>query len=188
MTPEEEEQPHLIVDEDERDASPLSLSHEVLLSTTLHNARDALLEALVVNQGDYNTDQFRDALEPLQQHYANLGMDVRQTSPEQGLWWTLTKPSFFGNLGKNDAGDPMYTLGRMAFDMFQPAQLVCSLQGNFNSISSVSERQAAALIAADQVPKSLLADVQDSASTGVLRTYKYVVRRFYLVCKCSCVS
>jgi hypothetical protein len=53
------------------------------------------------------------------------------------MWLTLTKPTFFGHLGPNDNGDPMYTLGRMSFDMFSPTNIVCSIQGNFNHVRPV---------------------------------------------------
>ena len=96
----------------------------------------------------------------LQQHYQQLQQQLQcPYQAHEGTWLTLTKPTFFGCVGENDQGDPMYTLGRMTFDMFQPSGLVCSLQGNFNAVEAV-----------DQVPECLVLLVGTDPS--VLRSYK----------------
>ena len=85
------------------------------------------------------------------------------------MWLTLTKPNFFDCLGDNDQGDPMYTLSRMSFNMFSPANLICSLQGNFNSVELLVNDGERTM----PVPKSLSDAVLGSAGSQVeLRTYK----------------
>jgi hypothetical protein len=84
------------------------------------------------------------------------------------MWLTLSKPTYFGNLGETSAGDPMYTLGRMAFDMFVPTQLVCSLQGNFNPVHVVPPEERACLT--EKCPKSLAEEIGNGGT--VLREYK----------------
>jgi hypothetical protein len=144
-------------------------------------AKDDLLHALAISGGDVDTKAFADALIPLVRHYAETGWNA--CDPEgiysnyvdtrrlEGMWLTLTKASYFGNLGETPAGDPMYTLGRMSFDMFLPTQLVCSLQGNFNSVEVVSPEERAALM--DTCPKSLRDDISNGHS--VVRKYEYVI-------------
>ena len=124
-----------------------------------------------------DTKAFADALIPLVHHYAETGWDAcdpegiysnyADTRRLEGMWLTLTKASYFGILGETPAGDPMYTLGRMSFDMFLPTQLVCSLQGNFNSVGAVSSEERAALM--DTCPKSL----RDEISNGKSNVRKY---------------
>lgn len=120
-------------------------------------AKEGLLQALAVSGGETSAPEFTSNLDILVQN-------AQHQSP-QGLWLTLTKPTFFDNLGENDSGDPMYTLARMSFDMFSPAQLVCSLQGNFNEVQTVQSHDVI-------VPKNLREEVSDQAT--VLQTYKYV--------------
>jgi hypothetical protein len=130
----------------------------------VREARDGLLEAVAGTGGIITPDlyQFHECLNILERQ------QVFQS--EEGMWLSLTLPSYYGNLGENDAGDPRYTLGRMAFDMFSPTRLVCSLQGNFNSVERVTDEQRAAMLM--HVPKALQEEVM--VNTSVLRTYKYV--------------
>lgn len=145
---------------------------------SMESLKEALFHALAIAGGDATTDAFRDALEPLAKHYDELGWDARlehsgggsDRAALEGMWLTLTKASFFGSLGENADGDPLYTLGRMAFDMFLPTQLVCSLQGNFNPVHIVPPDMRPCTEA--EIPKNLLEEVE--MGTHVLRTYKYV--------------
>ena len=141
-------------------------------------ARDGILHALAANGGDPTGALFDESLAVLEQQFAASTMtnhtDTRSAAADaalSGMWLTLTKPMFFGCLGTNEEDDPMYTLGRMTFDMFAPTNLICSLQGNFNSIErvcSVEERQA--LLQSAHVPKAFREEVE--AGESVLRTYK----------------
>jgi hypothetical protein len=143
-------------------------------SSSLSGTRDALLQALAIAQGDTNTAEFDASLQILIDHYRSITVTHPKEQQQhydqcmEGMWLSLTKPTFFDCLGENDAGDPMYTLGRMSFDMFTPTNLVCSLQGNFNEIESVQQdhRSDSTL----RIPKALRDEVIHSDT--VLRTYK----------------
>jgi hypothetical protein len=134
-------------------------------------ARDGILQALAIAGGDVTSPKFQSCLQTLESSFNLTGVDTRSSRSRiatEGLWLTLTKPSFYANLGDNDQGDPMYTLGRMSFDMFSPTSLVCSLQGNFNSVERVSDTDRAGVLEA--VPNGLREEVE--AGNSVLRTYK----------------
>ena len=121
----------------------------------LQAARDGLLLALSAAGGRTDGHAFRQCLTTLHEHYQQTGHDVRfshnhssstttaATSAanvsSEGTWLTLTQPVFRDCLGENDQGDPQYTLGRMSFQMFRPAPLVCSLQGNFNCVQATKQ-------------------------------------------------
>lgn len=139
------------------------------IQTAVETARDGILHALAVFKGETTSTEFQTALFFLTEHYLRLGTDAcrpDQTSTE-GVWLTLTKPTFFYCLGENDSGDPMYTLGRMSFDLFSPSETICSLQGNFSRVERVDGRTAALM---KSVPKSLYKEVQ--VGNTVLRTYE----------------
>lgn len=143
------------------------------IAPTMETYKEAVFHALAIHGGDATTDAFHAALEPLAKHYDELGWDARleHASSErvlEGMWLTLSKASFFGSLGENPNGDPLYTLGRMAFDMFLPTQLVCSLQGNFNPVRIVPPELRPTT--EQEIPKNLLEEVE--MGTHTLRTYK----------------
>jgi hypothetical protein len=142
-----------------------------LKDATVTTARDGILQALAIAGGDVTSPKFQSCLQTLESYFNLTGVDTRSSSSRvasEGLWLTLTKPSFYANLGENDQGDPMYTLGRMSFDMFSPTSLVCSLQGNFNSVERVADTDRPGVLEA--VPKGLREEVE--AGNSVLRTYK----------------
>lgn len=95
--------------------------------------------------------------------YSDSQIDGRDKC--EGMWLTLSKPTYKDNLGPNQEGDPQYTLGRMAFDMFRPTQLVCSIQGNFNQVKRILRGGVLA-------PKSLQEEVTEGLES--LQTYKCV--------------
>ena len=154
---------HLIEEEEESTSS----EH-------LAKARDGILHALAATKGEVDSDLFKKALDSLLKHFPSHSLDTRLhlTDKEhiEGMWLQLSKPSYFGCLGENEKGDPMYTLGRMAFDMFSPTHLVCSLQGNFNPVEIVNEGKRKTML--DQVPTSLVEEVESGET--ILRTYDIV--------------
>ena len=163
----------MLVENDEQDTHGRAASDS--LEESLVERRDALLQALAISGGDAQAESFAQTIDPLAEVFEEQDLDTRQVDGDseqsvQGTWLTLTKPTFFGNLGENDAGDPMYTLGRMTFDMFSPTNLVCSLQGNFNSIEIVGDEQRGEMLQAGLVPKGLREEVENR--DVVLRTYK----------------
>jgi hypothetical protein len=154
----------------------MDIEKEISLEESLVKRRDELLRALAISGGDAQAEAFVETIDPLHEVFEEQDVDTRLVTNEnsektvQGTWLTLTKPTFFGNLGENDSGDPMYTLGRMTFDMFSPTNLVCSLQGNFNSIEVVGDEQRDEMLKAGLVPKGLREEVENREV--VLRTYK----------------
>lgn len=158
--------------------SLLSIPSEIQQTDCMEVTKEGLLHALSISGGDVSTPEFEAALLPLVQRYQELGWDARDpdgiysnyanTRRVEGMWLTLSKPTYFGNLGETSNGDPMYTLGRMAFDMFLPTQLVCSLQGNFNPVAVVPTEERAALM--EQCPKALREEIGNGSS--ILRKYE----------------
>jgi hypothetical protein len=144
------------------------------VTSAIETSRDSLLQSLAASQGDVESDKFKSSLDTLSQHFSQQALDTRPhltgTGSIEDTWLTLSKPSYFGCLGENDNGDPMYTMGRMSFDMFSPTNLVCSLQGNFNLVEIVAEEDRKELL--DKVPKSLREEVE--CRKTVLRTYHVV--------------
>jgi hypothetical protein len=159
------------LDDDDDDMSRLSMS---TLDDEVQQARDDVLQALAVTGGEVSTDHFKATVDPLEKYFSKQDLDTRPhvvgTNSIAGMWLTLSKPNFFGCLGQNENGDPMYTLGRMSFDMFSPTNLVCSLQGNFNPVEVVTPEERKGML--DLVPKSLRDEVE--SGTTVLRTYHVV--------------
>jgi hypothetical protein len=138
--------------------------------TKLSIAREGLLNALASSDGDADDEDFQKCLSILE--YSNVLPQQQQqqhSSSNKGMWLSLTKPTFFGCLGTNEEGDPLYTLARMSFDMFTPGDLVCSLQGVFNEVTDVSDLARSDLV----IPKSLVDEARDRRTS--LQTYTYVV-------------
>ena len=184
----EQEGPHFVEDDyqvvtDSNDDQASTIS---TVSNKIEKARDDILHNLAISDGDVESDDFKTKVVPLEKFFLGQEVDTRRMPQQQqhhdnlfasaaadsidGMWLTLSKPNFFGNLGQNDNGDPMYTLGRMSFDMFSPTNLICSLQGNFNRIEIVSGEDRKAMLEA--VPKKLREEVESGKT--VLRTYHVV--------------
>eukprot|EP00536_Pseudo-nitzschia_multiseries_P009411 jgi/Psemu1/242117/estExt_Genewise1.C_2610049 len=176
----EQEGPHLVVDE--YDVVFASEEDQMSISSVdkMEEARDEILRVLAIND-DVESEDFKSTIRPLEKFFAAQEIDTRSmpealmdlpSSPDPigGMWLTLSKPNFFGKLGENDNGDPLYTLGRMSFDMFSPTNLICSLQGNFNRIEIVEEEERKAML--EQVPTKLREEVESGKTA--LRTYHVV--------------
>lgn len=87
-----------------------------------------------------------------------------------GTWMVISPPDYPSVLGKNLEGDSLFTLGRMTFGMFEPSDLICSIQKQYNTIKSVKSRDLHLY-----VPKSLRLEVaheRGRKSGGRLKTYK----------------
>lgn len=166
-----------VVEDSPLDSSSTTVEPKLInpLSAISNSARDEVLRALAVTHGDVDSPKFKQSLDPLLRYFSQKELDTRphvvaDNDSVDGTWLTLSKPSFFGCLGENDSGDPMYTLGRMSFDMFSPTNLVCSLQGNFNPVEVVSEEERKKML--ECVPKALREEVESGKT--VLRTYHVV--------------
>jgi hypothetical protein len=185
-----EEGVHLVMEDDDDDDALTTANNsmddrsltELTLTIKINKARDDILRVLAINDGDVESDEFKIKIDPLEKFFLTRDIDTRTQqalrshlfpSPAksiEGMWLTLSKPSWFGCLGLNDNGDPMYTLGRMSFDMFSPTNLVCSLQGNFNRVEIVSGEDRKAML--QFVPTKLREEVENGET--VLRTYHIV--------------
>ena len=51
-----------------------------------------------------------------------------------GEWKQINSPEYPGMLGLDDQGNPQYTLGRLAFGIFEPKDLVCSISDVLNPL------------------------------------------------------
>ncbi len=137
----------------------------------IDNAKLDVIRSLTISGGDVTSKPFLFALEQLRNLYTMTGFDARKSSSRsspshlEGNWFTLSRPHFNECIGTNTAGEYMYTLGRMSFDMFTPGNLVCSIGGIFNSIEIVEDRDNLR-----SIPKSLKDDI--AKSECVLRRYE----------------
>ena len=149
--------------------------------------RSELVDALQSVQGDVTTKRFMSSLEVLTRFYKASGRDARANpwnvgGPAgadilEGSWLNISRPNYVECLGQNTENDFMYTLGRMSFDMFQPSNLICSVQSTHNTIKMIGEREELPAC----VPNSLKNEVAslcnssdgDSASKRpLLRSYE----------------
>jgi len=167
--------------------------------------RSELIEALQNVSGDVKDKRFLSSLEVLARFYKASGRDARvnpwsgrresdesgygyyggdiggPTSSDllEGSWLNMSRPNYVECLGNNADGDFMYTLGRMSFDMFQPGNLICSVQSTHNTIKIVGEREELPT----SVPSSLKEEVSrmcdsngaSAAKRPLLRSYDIAV-------------
>jgi hypothetical protein len=105
-----------------------------------------VLELLRTSCGDTKSPEFLSALEILKTAYSSRGFDARWTGSEastrheiDGVWLTLSKSEFDECEGVSSFGDTKYRLGRLAFDMFLPTNLKCTIQTVFNTVSPRKE-------------------------------------------------
>jgi len=146
-------------------------------ATPEQQAKKELLDALNRADGDTNTPAFKLALQKLLSQYDNRHFDPRKPVPRyaracaanqlEGIGISAGKPTFPGCVGRNAAGDPMYKLGTMSFDMFCPTQLVVSVQGSFVLIDAVDGRDPNGV---KNIPMHLFAEVRFGKVP--VRTYK----------------
>ena len=109
-------------------------------SHNVSEAKKGIIHIMHESGGDTSHPEFRSHLNILTSYYASRGRDARWTSRNRlpvdldGMWMMLSKPTFSECRGRNDRGDPLYSLGRLSFDMFRPSGLIASMEGVFNSI------------------------------------------------------
>lgn len=139
----------------------------------LVKAKTSLLHALAIAGGDVEDSRFQSALEQLTALHRFCVPRHSSSKPSsqkiEGMWITLSKPNYLGCLGKNSDGDYLYTLGRMAFDMYRPTNLVCSVQGSFNEVARIDLRAKHEHLT---VPSNLKQEVFERES--VLRRYNII--------------
>ncbi len=164
--------------------------------------RSELIDALGSGKGDVQDKRFLSVLDILSNFYKTSGRDARvspwsgssgfnggkygyiggesggPTASDffEGSWVNMTRPNYIECLGENGDNDFMYTLGRMSFDMFQPSNLICSVQSTHTTIKIIGEKEELPAF----VPKSLKEEVTslcDSENDGtskrpLLRSYE----------------
>jgi hypothetical protein len=154
--------------------------------------RSELIEALQLGKGDVHDKRFLSVLEIMSNFYKTSWRDARVSpwsgsgiefgGPKssdyfEGSWVNMSRPNYIECLGENGDNDFMYTLGRMSFDMFQPSNLICSVQSTHTTIKIIGEREELPAF----VPKSLkeevaslcdLGDDDGTAKRPLLRSYE----------------
>jgi hypothetical protein len=152
----------------------ISLSAEVN-ANEISSIKNALTAELTATGGDSTTAKFEKYLDLLHSSYKSRGWDARWLKKDStpfsmdGTWLTLTKPTYTECLGRNKKGQYIYSLGRLAFDMFRPTGLICSVQGVFNSISVTDSSECKRL---GSIPSRLRKDVSGSPGSPIVRNYE----------------
>ncbi|KAL7480889.1 hypothetical protein ACHAW6_006551 [Cyclotella cf. meneghiniana] len=185
--------------QDENEIYHMITSPRTWVTRTL---RSELIDALQSAHGDTKDKRFLSSLEVLSRFFKSSGRDarvnpwsVRKISDGgseygysgsevggplasdllEGSWVNMSRPNYVECLGKNREGDFMYTLGRMSFDMFQPGDLICSVQSTHNNIRIVGEQEELPSF----VPKSLREEVASLSNSDGDSTSKRPLLRSY---------
>ena len=117
-----------------------------------------------------------EELSKLKASYGNKKIRLNISNPSihstsiDGTWLTISPAEYPSVLGKNSDGESLFTLGRMTFDMFEPKDLICTIQQQYNTINDVKSTDLPL-----HVPKSLRREVakeQGRNCGGSLKTYK----------------
>ena len=152
--------------------------YEAYLEARVENSKAELLSRLA---SEGISPAFRAALANLEK-YSKLRLPASKkrklsTSCAQptesadidGTWQMISPPEYPSCLGTNAAGERLFTLGRMSFDMYQPSDVVCSIQHQFNTVKAVEAKDLPRY-----VPKSLRREVDQERDgcLGRLKTYK----------------
>jgi hypothetical protein len=136
---------------------------EAFLRAKIDRAKADLLSSLEETTSKSFSESLK-CLEKVSRHNDQKEIDI------DGTWIMISPPDYPSCLGTNTNGDKLYTLDRMSFGMYQPGALLCSIQQQFNTISSVKDK-------ADMpqyVPLSLKKEVDDESGkcSGRMKTYK----------------
>ena len=111
---------------------------------SLRQAKELFLRELGRSKGDVTDPSVNSALQQLLQLSKVARNDLapsQHTHPKiDGVWIDISKPKFPDCLGMNARMDYEYTLGRMSFGKFRPTDLLCSIQGSFNPIHEIEEK------------------------------------------------
>jgi hypothetical protein len=99
--------------------------------------RRAIIAELTQAKGDTTTPQFESLLDALHQYHLQID-PAEHGSPHNGEWRLISGPSYHECEGANESGQALYTLGRMSFDMFRPANLKCAMGRIMNLIDNVA--------------------------------------------------
>jgi len=145
--------------------------------TSIHNLIHAFKDALLKAQGDANTPLCQHYIQKLSQNTQSSIEDTRWKLDEPKImdhkaWKLLTRPLYSEVQGESPRQQPIYTLGRLAFDMFRPTHLLCSITHIHNVIRPSTDTN-------EQRPRTfptrLLAEARARHGKPALRDYDLVV-------------
>lgn len=99
---------------------------------SIPEAKAALRAALKAHGGNTKNEKVVAAVEAL----ASLNPTKAPAKAESlfGDWKQINSPEYPGMLGLDNEGKPKYTLGRLAFNLFEPKDLVCSISDILNPL------------------------------------------------------
>lgn len=106
---------------------PAALAPPIVADLIVQAKTEALI-ALRRSNGDTTCSHFQCAVRALSTIFSQNSRSPVNIHKFEGEWLTLSRPNFPNCLGQNVDGDFLYTLGRMSFDMFRPANLRCSIK------------------------------------------------------------
>jgi len=135
-------------------------------------------QTLVSSGRDIEAAPVKSALDKLSQTYTTDARTCTKFSPNyDGDWIMETLPTFPDLLGYNNDGDALYTMGRLTYNMIQPANVVCSVQKITQHVHKLSSDPASlnaegSVMIPPFVPKSLREEIEKDPSE--LRSYRYV--------------
>ena len=133
---------------------------EAFLQARVYRAKKDLLSS----PEDTTSKTFSESLKCLEK------ANKRSSEGIDGTWIMISPPDYPSCLGTNVNGDKLYTLERMSFGMYEPGPLICSIQQQFNTITSVKSKAEIP----QYVPSSLKKEVDDESGkcSGRMKTYK----------------
>jgi hypothetical protein len=139
----------------------------------IHAVKMKLYKSLRAAGGSTSDPEFLHCTEILQAYYKSKSWDGRRSHKDsapfflEGQWLTISKPTYNECQGLTPKGEYLYSLGRLAFDMFKPTGLVCSLQAVFNSVRPMDPKKPHRPL---HVPRKLMKEIQSGQVH--LRTYE----------------
>ncbi|GKY90791.1 hypothetical protein MPSEU_000051900 [Mayamaea pseudoterrestris] len=140
----------------------------------LYKIKSDFVRELAMTGGDVQSPRFMELLGQMRHLYDPTSFDARVRAHSdnekklEGMWLTLSKPNYPGNLGRyNGSGGYLYSFGHMAMNMV-PSDLICCIDGTFNPVHYVHTKDRLSLMDSGGVPDKLKALV--SAKKCILRS------------------
>jgi len=109
----------------------VGIAHSAAL--TIPAAKSAVRAALAANEGQTKAPAVAEAVDALAA--MNPTASPARATELYGSWKQINSPEYPGMLGLDRDGKPQYTLGRLAFNLFEPKALVCSISDIGNPLS-----------------------------------------------------
>ena len=152
------------------DEDAVTLDEAFLQARTSQAKKDLLSSLEDTTRVDIPSKSFSESLKCLEK--ATRHNDPKEIDEIDGTWILISPPDYPSCLGTNMNGDKLYTLARMSFGMYQPGALLCSIQQQFNTISSVKNKAEMP----EYVPTSLKKEVDDELGkcSGRMKTYNII--------------